>query len=453
MTEAEPTSPRKPLVALVGRPNVGKSALFNRMVGERRAIVEDIPGTTRDRLVGEVEWRSRTFDLVDTGGVAEPTSVAGSGAYMDHIRRQVLQAIDEAQLLLFLVDAKAGMTAADQEVADLLRRSGKPVVLVANKADNMRRVEDATEFFSLGLGEPQAVSALNGAGTGDLLDLIMDLLPELPEYQDGVEAGGLKVAIIGRPNVGKSALTNAILGEERVIVSDIAGTTRDAIDTPFEFEGQEMTLIDTAGMRRPGRLEGSIEHYSVMRAKHAIERADVAVVVFDAYDGLKAQDLHILGLALDEATGLVVFANKWDLMQDEDRGEFLNRFRKRIRFATWVPAIAGSALAGIGIEELLREVRAAGEERDKRIPTSELNAILRGAMSRRPPPIVRVKRLKLLYATQARTNPPTFILFVNDTELVTNAYQRYLENALRRQFGFRGTGIRMIFRNRSQDQE
>jgi GTP-binding protein len=423
--------------------------MFNRMVGERRAIVEDIPGTTRDRLVGEVEWRNRTFDLVDTGGVAEPTSVAGSGAYMDHIRRQVLQAIEESQLLLFLVDAKAGMTAADQEVADLLRRSGKPVVLVANKADNMRRVEESTEFFTLGLGEPQAVSALNGAGTGDLLDLIMDLLPELPEYTEGVVAGGLKIAVIGRPNVGKSALVNAILGEERVIVSNIAGTTRDAIDTPFEFEGQEMTLIDTAGMRRPGRLEGSIEHYSVMRSKHAVERADVAVVVFDAHDGLKAQDLHILGMALDESTGIVVFANKWDLMEDEDRGEFLNKFRKRIRFAPWVPAIAGSALAGIGIEELLREVRASGEERDKRIPTSELNAIIRGAMARRPPPVVKIRRLKLLYATQARTNPPTFVLFVNDTELITNAYQRYLENALRRQFGFRGTGIRMIFRNRS----
>jgi GTP-binding protein len=279
----------------------------------------------------------------------------------------------------------------------------------------------------------------------------MDLLPELPEYQEHVVAGGLKVAIIGRPNVGKSALTNAIVGEERVIVSDIAGTTRDAIDTPFEFEGQEMTLIDTAGMRRPGRLEGSIEHYSVMRAKHAIERADVAVVVFDAHDGLKAQDLHILGLALDEATGLVVFANKRDLMEDEDRGEFLTTFKKRIPFAPWVPAIAGSALAGIGIEELLREARAAGEERDKRIPTSELNAILRGAMSRRPPPFIKIKRLKLLYATQARTSPPTFILFVNDTELVTNAYQRYLEKELRRQFGFRGTGIRMIFRNRSSE--
>jgi len=451
MTEVETIQVHKPLVALVGRPNVGKSALFNRMVGERRAIVEDIAGTTRDRLVGEVEWRGRTFDLVDTGGVAEPTSVEGSGAYMDHIRGQVLQAIEEAELLLFLVDARSGMTSADQEVADLLRRSGKQVVLVANKADNMRRVEESTEFYSLGLGEPQAVSALNGAGTGDLLDLVTSMLSELPEYQEGVATGGLKVAVIGRPNVGKSALVNAILGEERVIVSNIAGTTRDAIDTPFEFEGREMTLIDTAGIRRPGRLEGSIEHYSVMRSKAAIDRADVAIVVFDAHDGLKAQDLHILGMALDAATGVVVFANKWDLMANADRGEFLSTFKKRIRFATWVPAVAGSALAGMGIEELLREVQASGEERDKRIQTSELNAVIRGAIARRPPPNVKMKRLKLLYATQARTSPPTFVLFVNDTETVTNAYQRYLENALRRQFGFKGTGIRMIFRNRSSE--
>lgn len=451
MSEAPVTVSRKPVVALVGRPNVGKSALFNRMLGERRAIVEDIAGTTRDRLVGEVEWRGKTFDLIDTGGVAEPTSVEGSGAYMDHIRNQVLLAIAESEILLFLVDARSGMTSADQEVADLLRRAGKEVILVANKADNMRRVEDAAEFYTLGLGEPQAVSALNGAGTGDLLDLVMSRLSDMPEYVEGVVTGGLKMAVIGRPNVGKSALVNAILGEERVIVSNIAGTTRDAIDTPFEFEGQEMTLIDTAGIRRPGRLEGSIEHYSVMRSKQAVQRADVAVVVIDAADGLAAQDLHILGLALDEASGVVIFANKGDLLEGDRMSEFIAMLRKRIRFATWIPLVAGSALAGVGIETLLREVRAIGEERGKRIQTSELNAIIRGAMARRPPPTIKLKRLKLLYVTQARTDPPTFILFVNDTQLVTNAYQRYLENALRKQFGFKGTGIRMIFRNRSSE--
>jgi GTP-binding protein len=451
MNEEKGPRPAKPLVALVGRPNVGKSAMFNRMVGERRAIVEDIPGTTRDRLVGEVEWRGRTFDLVDTGGVAEPTSVAGSGAYMDHIRRQVLQAIEEADLLLFLVDARSGMTAADQEVADLLRRSGKHTILVANKADNLRRIEEATDFYSLGLGDPQAVSALNGAGIGDLLDLVTELLPELPEYEEGGEAAGLKIAVIGRPNVGKSALVNAILGEERVIVSEIAGTTRDAIDTPFEFEGQPMTLIDTAGMRRPGKLTGSIEHYSVVRAKQAVERADVAVVVYDAFDGLKAQDLHVLELALDEATGVVLAANKWDLMTEEDREKYVARIRRRVRFAPWVPVVPTSGLAGIGIDELLREVRSAGEERSKRIPTSELNAIVRGAIARRPPPIVSRGRLKLLYVTQARVDPPTFIFFVNDASLVPNAYQRYLENALRGAFGFRGTGLRFVFRSRERE--
>ncbi len=438
----------KPVVALVGRPNVGKSALFNRMVGERRAIVEDIPGTTRDRLVGEVEWRGGVFDVVDTGGVAEPTSVAGSGAYMEQIRVQVASALAEAELVLFLVDVKSGMTSADQEVADLLRRAGRPVILVANKADNTRRMEEATEFFQFGLGGPQAVSALNGAGVGELLDTIIELLPYLPNTEEATAATGLKVAVIGRPNVGKSALVNAILGEDRVIVSDIAGTTRDAIDTPFEFEGERMTLIDTAGIRRPGRVEGSIEHYSVMRSKQAVERADVAVVVFDATDMLRAQDLHIIGLALDEATGLVVCANKWDLMEDDERADFLARIRRRLRFAPWAPVVITSALAGIGIDDLLSEIRAVGEERRKRVQTSELNAILRGAMARRPPPTAGKQRLKILYVTQARIEPPTFVLFVNDARLVDNAYQRYLENALRRAFGFRGAGLRMIFRSR-----
>jgi GTP-binding protein len=441
----------KPRVALVGRPNVGKSALFNRMTGERRAIVEDIAGTTRDRLVGEVEWRRRLFDLIDTGGLAEPTSVQGSGAYMDAIRSQVESAIGEASLLLFVVDAKSGATSADEEVADLLRRSGKPVILVANKADNQRRSEDATEFYSLGLGEPWPVSALNGEGVGEILDEVSDLLPYLPTMDDETGTDTLRVAIIGRPNVGKSALVNAILGEERVIVSDIAGTTRDAIDTPFEFEGEPMTLIDTAGIRRPGRVEGSIEHYSVMRSKGAVARADVAVLVFDAYDGLKAQDLHVMGLALDEYTGVVVFGNKWDLMADEwDKALYVNSVKRRLRFATWAPVVVGSALAGIGLEELLREVRDAGNERKKRAQTSELNALMHRAMARRPPPLLGRKRLKLLYVTQPRVEPPTFVLFVNDAELVPQNYARYLENALRRSFGYRGASLKLVFRSRGE---
>jgi GTP-binding protein len=456
MSEAERDGRReaRPLVALVGRPNVGKSALFNRMIGERRAIVEDIAGTTRDRLVGEVEWRGRVFELIDTGGLAEPTSVQGSGAYMDAIRSQVESAIREASLLLFVVDAKSGPTSADQEVADLLRRSGKTTLLIANKADNQRRSEDATEFFELGLGEPWPLSALNGEGVGEVLDEISELLPYLPEAELQTETDTLRVAIIGRPNVGKSALVNAILGEQRVIVSPIAGTTRDAIDTPFEFEGTPMTLIDTAGIRRPGRVEGSIEHYSVMRAKGAVERADVAIVLFDAADGMRAQDLHIVGLALDEHTGLVVAGNKWDLIQEIwDKPAFIAQTRRRLRFATWAPVTVVSALAGTGLQELLREVRAAGEERKKRVQTSELNAIMQRAIARRPPPVQGRRRLKLLYVTQPRVEPPTFVFFVNDAELISTSYQRYLENELRRVFSYRGAGLRMIFRSRSEDDD
>jgi GTPase len=444
----------KPLVALVGRPNVGKSALFNRMTGERRAIVEEIPGTTRDRLVGEVEWRNRVFDLIDTGGLAEPTSIQGSGAYMGAIRTQVEAAVAEATLLLFVVDTKDGPTAADHEVAELMRRSGKPFMLVANKADNQRRSDESSEFFELGLGEPQPVSAINGAGVGELLDLISDMLPDLPNADEEDVAAGLRVAIIGRPNVGKSALVNALLGQDRVIVSDIAGTTRDAIDTAFEYEGESMTLIDTAGIRRPGKLDGSIEHYSVMRSKEAVRRADVAVVLFDSSMRLRAQDLHIMSIALEESTGIVVCANKWDLIKDTwDEGKFRASMQRRLRFATWAPITIVSALEGTGFDELMSEVRAAGEERKRRVQTSELNAIVRGALARRPPTLTGRKRLKLLYVTQARTEPPTFVFFVNDASLVSATYKRYLENALRRFFGFRGAGLRLLFRTRSESEE
>jgi len=444
----------RPLVALVGRPNVGKSALFNRMIGERRAIVEDIAGTTRDRLIGEVEYGKRSFDLTDTGGVAEPTSVEGSGAYMDAIRAQVESAIEEAGLLLFVVDAKSGSTSADHEVAEMLRRSGKNTLLVANKADNNRRFEEATEFYELGLGEPIPVSAINGAGVGELLDIVMEMLPEPPDEEDAEASQALRVALVGRPNVGKSALVNAILGEQRVIVSDIAGTTRDAIDTPFEYAGEKLVLIDTAGIRRPGRVDGSIEHYSVMRSKAAIERADIAICVFDASVRLRAQDLHIIGQALDASTGLVVCGNKWDLMaEDYDRDAYMLSIRRRLRFVPWAPVVLSSALHGIGLDELLKEVLAAGEERRKRIPTSELNGILRGAMSRRPAPLTGKQRMKLLYAAQVKTSPPTFVLFVNDGALINAAYQRYLENALRKAYGFKASGLRIIFRSRSKMRE
>jgi GTP-binding protein len=440
----------KPIVALVGRPNVGKSALFNRMIGERRAIVEDIPGTTRDRLQGEVEWREKVFGLMDTGGLAEPTTIGGSLAYMDDIRHQVEAGVRDAALLLFVVDAKAGITAADHEVATMLRRSGVPTLLLANKADNQRRSEDATEFYELGLGEPQPVSAINGDGIGELLDTIVNLLPFLPEVTDDA-IDSLRVAVIGRPNVGKSALVNAILGEERVIVSDIAGTTRDAIDTQLTYEDQAITLVDTAGIRRGGKIDGSIEHYSVMRAKDAIARADIAILVYDAAARLRAQDLHIMGLALDESTGLIVCGNKWDLIaEDWERSFYLATIKRRLRFATWAPIVLTSALHAIGLDELLHEIKIVGEERKRRIQTSELNAIIRGAMAKRPPPLLGTRRLKLLYVTQVRAEPPTFVLFVNDATLVPNAYERYLENAMRREYGFHGTGLRLIFRSRTE---
>jgi GTP-binding protein len=370
---------------------------------------------------------------------------------MDAIRAQVELAVREAALLLFVVDAKAGITAADHEVAELLRRSGKTTLLIANKADNQRRSEEATEFYELGLGEPRAVSAINGEGIGELLDIVSELLVDLPPADETAVAARLRVAIIGRPNVGKSALVNAILGEERVIVSDIAGTTRDAIDSPFEYQGEAMTLIDTAGIRRPGRVEGSIEHYSVMRSRDAVARADVAVVVFDATERLRAQDLHIVGIALEAHTGLIVCGNKWDLVKEEwDRNTYLASIKRRLRFATWVPPVITSALQGIGLDELLFEVRAAGEERRRRVQTSELNAIIRGAMARRPPPAAGRRRMKLLYVTQARVEPPTFVFFVNDASLIHNSYQRYLENALRSAFGFRGAGLRLIFRTRGE---
>jgi GTP-binding protein len=447
------TPPARPRVIIVGRPNVGKSALFNRMIGRRKAIVEDIPGTTRDRLQAEVEWRGRGIDLIDTGGLAEPTAVEGSGAYMEAIERQVEAALAEADLVLFVVDSKAGMTAADQEIAGLLRRRGVPVLLVANKAENRERLEAANEFFALGLGPPIAASALQGPGVGEVLDAVGERLAPPPAGTLGVVAP-LRVAVIGRPNVGKSSLVNSLLGEERVIVSEVAGTTRDVIDTPFDYGGRHLLLLDTAGIRRPGKVAGSIERYSVLRAKEAVERADVAVAVFDASEGLVAQDLHIVGLALEAATGLVLCANKWDLAREAiDADAFVARCRRRLRFVPWAPIVLVSALQRLGLAALLSEVLAAGEARRQRVPTAELNAAVRRAIAERPPPMAGRVRLKLLYVTQAAIEPPTFVFFVNRAGLVPPNYRRYLEKALRRAFGFRGTSLRLVFRSRGEGKE
>jgi GTP-binding protein len=437
---------RKPVVAIVGRPNVGKSALFNRIIGGRPALVEDLPGTTRDRVYGEAEWRNREFTLIDTGGL-EPDV---EGTYTPLVRAQIEAALREADLVLFVVDGKDGPTAADAEVADVLRRAGKPVLLLVNKIDNVSREELTVSFYELGLGEPIAISALHGAGVADVLDMIADMLP-LPEATEGVE--GLRLAIVGRPNVGKSALLNAVLGEERVIVSDVPGTTRDVIDTPFTFNDKPLVLIDTAGLRRRGRIEAGVEKHSTLRARHALERAQVALCVFDLSEGFTAQDAHIVGYAIEAKKGVLVVANKWDLVRDGEwtREDWERRLRWKLKFAPWASLRFTSALEGDGIREVLEESVRIGKERQRRVDTGSLNQALRKAVAQKPPPAPsRGKRLRLLYATQAEVDPPTFVLFLNDASLVHFGYRRYMENVIRRDFGFDGTAIDLVFRSRSE---
>ncbi|OGO49510.1 MAG: ribosome biogenesis GTPase Der [Chloroflexi bacterium RBG_16_68_14] len=433
----------RPVVAIVGRPNVGKSALFNRMLGRRQALVEEIPGTTRDRLYGDVSWRGEQFRLVDTGGL-DPEAEEG---YSELIRRQVELAMAEAAVLLFVVDAKDGLIPADEEVAEVLRRSGKPVYLLANKVDNEARLEAAVQFYELGLGEPIPVSAQHGTGVADVLDRVLESLPPAPE-EAPVEA--LRLAIVGRPNVGKSMLLNAILGEERVIVSPVPGTTRDAVDTSFEFEGHALVLVDTAGLRRPGKIGAGLEHHAVLRARHALERADTALVLFDASERLTAQDLHIVGFAIKAKTGVVVVANKWDLMEGISPTEFEQAVRRRLPFASWVSFRTTSAKTGLGITALIQEALRLCDERRRRIETGPLNALIQRAVAEQPPPPVRNQRLKLLYVTQPEVAPPTFVFFVNDASLVHFSYRRYLENVIRRRFGFDGVALRLAFRSRRE---
>jgi GTP-binding protein len=432
-----------PVVAIVGRPNVGKSTLFNRLVGTRQAITEDVPGTTRDRLYGEVEYRDRTFTLVDTGGL-EPDATEGYSAL---IRQQVEKAVGEANVLLFVLDAPSGLTATDREIGEVLRRATKPVILVANKVDNEARGELTVEFFELGLGEPMPVSAYHGLGAREVLEQVIVLLPDTPQE---APADTLKLAVVGRPNVGKSALINAILGQERVIVSEEAGTTRDAVDTPFVYRDNPLVLIDTAGIRRRGRVERGVEKYSVMRARQAIERCDIAVLVMDAEQGVAAQDLHVAGY-VDEATkGMIVAVNKWDLMEDseESRDAFAKRVLRRLRFTPWAPLAFVSAKEGLNVEGLLELAVEIGETRSRRIPTSEVNSVLREAVAANPPPSPGRRQMRIKYGTQASVQPPTFVFFANDASLLHFSYRRYLENVLRKRFGFEGTAIKLEFRSR-----
>ena len=436
----------KPVVAIVGRPNVGKSTLFNRLVGGRHAIVEDIAGTTRDRLYGEVQMGQLSFAVIDTGGLVP----AADEGYPALIRHQVETAMAEAEVILFLVDVVSGCTSADEEIAQLLRQTDKPVLLVANKADNDRRRETAAEFYELAMGDPILISAYHAIGVGDLRERLEELLPPVePEAPPET----LRLAIVGRPNVGKSALVNAVLGQDRVLVSEEPGTTRDAVDTPFEYGGQKLVLIDTAGIRRRGKVTRGIEQYSVMRAQEALVRADIGLLVVDASEGLTAQDLHIAGYITDAHKGLIVVPNKWDLVEDteESRERFARRELRRLRFAPWAPLAFVSAKTGLNIDGLLDLALEVHETRGQRIPTPELNTVIQKAVAAHRPPSKGQRALRILYVTQAEVNPPTFVFFVSDASSLHFSYKRYMEKTVRKAFGFEGTAIRLIFRSKSSD--
>jgi len=438
---------RRPVVAIVGRPNVGKSTLFNRLTGGRKALVEDIPGTTRDRLYADVEWGDRAFTLVDTGGL-EPTS---EEPFSVLVRRQVEVALAEADVVMLVVDASQGPTITDMEIAEMLRRTGSPVLLVANKADNDRRQQAALQFYELGLGEPIAISAYHDLGVDELRRALAALLP--PAEALAAAPAELALAIVGRPNVGKSMLLNAILGQERVVVSEVPGTTRDAIDTPLEYQGHRLLLIDTAGIRRRGRIAPGLERHSVQRAQQAIRRCDVALLVIDAAEGVTAQDTHIAGLVLEEYKGLVIVVNKWDLMPDTDeqRRRFAAHALERLKFVPWAPLAFVSAKTGLNLEGLLELALEVGEKRSQRVPTARLNAAIREAMARHPPPPSGKRQFKLYYVTQAGVRPPPFVFFCTAPNLLHFSSRRYLENAIRRAFDFEGTAIKMVFRGRSED--
>jgi len=457
----------KPLVALVGRPNVGKSTLFNRLAGSRLAVVDETPGTTRDRIEAESEWNGRTFTVVDTGGIEvlperfergdrplsehTPLSVA-SAEFVPQIREQAEMAIEAADATIFVVDATSGITAADEEVAEILRRTHKPVYIAANKADSERRREEAVEFYGLGLGEVFPISAIHGVGTGDLLDAVVAAFP--PQEAEA-EDESVKIAIVGRPNVGKSSLLNAILGQERAIVSPIPGTTRDAIDTRLVWETLPVTLIDTAGIRRRGHIDVGVEKYSVLRALKAIQRADVALLLIDATEGVTAQDAHIAGFILEEMKSAVVVVNKWDAVPGKTSHtmeDYTAHVRSTLNFMDYVPVLFVSAKLGIRVAHVLPTALRVQEERLIRIPTGELNRIIREAMEKQSPPTKAGKRLNIYYATQPRTDPPTFVFHVNDTQLVHFSYERYLENQLRAAYGFLGTPLRFSFRERKREE-
>ena len=435
----------KPIIAIVGRPNVGKSMLFNKIIGRRLSIVEDTPGVTRDRIYGESDWQGRKFTLIDTGGI-EPRTDNQILAFM---RSQAQIAIDNATVIVFLCDIKTGMTASDQEVASMLQRCGKPVILAVNKVDQGRS-PDIYEFYNLGLGDPIAVSAVHGHGTGDLLDACVQYFP--PEDEEEEEDDAIKVAVIGKPNAGKSSLVNKILGEERVIVSNVAGTTRDAIDSRFTNDKGSFVFIDTAGMRKKSKIEEDIEKYSVLRATMAIDRADVCLIMIDATEGVTEQDTKVAGLAHEAGKASIIVVNKWDLIEKD--GKTMDKMREEVRnglaFMTYAPILFISAKTGQRVDRLFELIDYVSNQASTRITTGMLNSVLADAQTRVQPPSDKGRRLKIYYMTQVGIRPPHFVVFCNDSRLFHFSYQRYLENCLRNTFGLEGTPITLSIRQRGE---
>lgn len=441
----------KPVVAIVGRPNVGKSTLFNRIAGGLVAIVENKPGVTRDRLYREAEWLGRKFTLIDTGGIEFKDESTPISAQM---RRQAEIAIEEADVIVFVVDAKAPMTPDDEMIARTLRRSGKPVIITANKVEDFARMEGQLyEFLELGLGEPILISAVHGMNTGDLLDQVIAHFP--PGADEDYEPDVIKIAAIGRPNVGKSSLVNTLLGEERVIVSNVPGTTRDAIDTRFEHEGKHYVLIDTAGMRRKGRIDELTEQYSVVRSLRAVDRSDVILMLIDAAEGVTEQDKKIAGYAHEAGKGIILIVNKWDLIEKDEKtmNKFDKNIRKELGFMDYAPTLFISAKTGQRVNKIMELVDFVAEQNSTRVATATLNSLVREWVHLNPPPTDKGRRLKILYATQAGVKPPTFVFFVNDPELMHFSYRRHLENQLRKHFGFEGSPIRLIVRQKDEERD
>ncbi|MDU4799402.1 MAG: ribosome biogenesis GTPase Der [Clostridium butyricum] len=436
----------KPIVAMVGRPNVGKSTLFNRLAGKRISIVQDTPGVTRDRVYAEAEWLTHTFTMIDTGGI-EPER---NDIIVQQMRRQANIAIETADVIVFIVDVKEGLTAADHEVATMLRKSKKPVVLVVNKVDSLKEEDNAWEFYNLGIGDPITISASQGLGLGDMLDRVVENFDSSIYEQDEDEY--IRIAMIGKPNVGKSSLINKLLGEDRVIVSEVAGTTRDAIDSELETEEGKFILIDTAGLRRKSKVKEEIERYSVVRTYAAIERSDVCILMIDAQEGITEQDEKIIGYAHEMRKAIMIIVNKWDLVEKDDKtlDNFKRDLQGKLKFINYAEYLFISALTGQRTHKVLQMARKCYDNYNKRVSTGILNDVISKAVLMKEPPVVGLKRMKIYYATQVATRPPKFVFFVNDSEARHFSYERYIENQLRDSFDFKGTGIQIEYRQRKE---